>query len=139
MRFIIKTLTKKVFLDRIVNLLNDSFADCIFWWEVIMASMTCLCYFMWLVDPQRILIFGVLAPLCSTQYLIVSVISTLVKTGFENIAVAIYDSDWFWLNQHEKKVVLKILMLAQKPVAFSVGVFKEANLERFTYVSVTHE
>lgn len=101
-----------------------------------MASELCLFYIMFLVDRQRIMVFGVSAWLTSVQYLIISVISAYVKDAFEDIAVSIYDSDWFWLSQTEKKTVLKIMMVAQKPHAFSVGVFKEANLERFTDVSI---
>lgn len=100
-----------------------------------MASEVCLFVIMLLVDPQRIMVFGVSALLVSIQYLITSVISSNVKSAFEGIAVAVYDSDWYWLDQQEKKVVLKILMLAQKPKAFMVGVFAEANLERFYGVS----
>lgn len=100
-----------------------------------MAAMTCLMYIMWLVDPQRIIVYGFSTILTSTQYLIISIFSSYTKTGFEEIAVALYDSDWYWLNQKEKKDVLKVLILAQQPKTFSVGAFKNANLERFTDVS----
>lgn len=122
-------------MDRILDLLSDTFAGAIFGMEAVMTTELCLFYIMILVDPQRIKIYGFSTVLTSTQYLIISIISSYVKTAFEDIAVALYDSDWYWLNQNEKRDVLKILQLAQKPKAFPVGVFNEANLERFTDVS----
>lgn len=100
-----------------------------------MASEVPLFYVMFLVEPERLFVFGISALLTSTQYLIISIISSYTKSGFEDIAVSLYDSDWYWLSHKDKKSMLKIMMLAQKPQAFSVGVFAESNLERFTDVS----
>lgn len=105
-----------------------------FGWEAVMACDLCLFYMMVLFDPSRLFSYGSSALLVSTQYLIVSVISSRVKSGFENIAVALYGSEWYWLNKTDKKTILNIFMLSQKPFALSIGIFTEANLERFTDV-----
>lgn len=100
-----------------------------------MVSSLIICYIMFLVDPKRILVYGVSALLISTQYFVVSIISALLKEAFEDIAVSLYDSEWYWLEKGQRMSVLKIMMMAQTPQAFGVGMFYEANLERFTSVS----
>lgn len=100
-----------------------------------MFTEICLFYVILLVDPQRIMVFGISALLVCTQYLIVSIISSFIKAAFEDIANELYGSDWYWLNKQDKRDTLKVLMLAQKPKALSIATFTEANLERFTDVN----
>lgn len=100
-----------------------------------MFTEICLFYVILLVDPQRIMVYGISALLVCTQYLIVSIISSFIKAAFEDIANELYGSDWYWLNKQDKRDTLKVLMLAQKPKALSIATFTEANLERFTDVN----
>lgn len=119
---------------KILELFNETFAGNMLGWEAMMACYLCLFYIMSLIDPIRLFMYLMPAIMVSTQYLIVSVISAFVKSGSENIGVSLYGSEWYWLDKHDKKTMLNILMLSQKPFAFTVGVFTEANLERFTDV-----
>lgn len=71
----------------------------------------------------------------TTQYFIISTISTKIQDAYDEIRNALYCSKWYWMSINEQKTMRQIMMLAGEDKVLTVGIFGNANLERFTQVS----
>lgn len=89
---------------------------------------------MMLVNPTQLLGYGISSCLVASEYIVVCVLGMGLKAALQNIGTAIYGSNWHYLEAKDKKTVLKIIMISQKPITLKVGPFAEANLERLTGV-----
>ncbi|XP_063696363.1 uncharacterized protein LOC134827580 [Culicoides brevitarsis] len=67
----------------------------------------------------------------TSQYFLMSFISTRVQDSYSGISDAIYNSKWYAMNTSNKKTVLQVIQMAQNAKVMTVGGFGEANLERF--------
>lgn len=103
-------------------------------WELLIVLVDLTLFVMMHISRDMIFLMGPAGIMETTQYFCISIISAMIKDATENIGDAIYDSKWYWLSAKDKKDVLKILLLAQKPKALQIGPFGEASLERFTNV-----
>lgn len=99
-----------------------------------MVSSACIFFIMMLVNPTQLLGYGISSCLVASEYIVVCVLGMGLKAALQNIGTAIYGSNWHYLEAKDKKTVLKIIMISQKPITLKVGPFAEANLERLTGV-----
>lgn len=90
-------------------------------------------------DVTRSIPLFILSLVLYVQIFFVCLTGTLIQIGFEAIGRSIYLSQWYWLTPANRKVVVIIMIIANKARTLSVGKCKSANLERFTLVSFTTE
>lgn len=119
-----------------VEEINEIFKISILLWETVMTVASCMIYVLTLVDPARVLSFAPACTIASTQYLIVSLLSTLVKDALFDVGIKLYTSQWFLLSFNDRKSMMMILVMAQHSKTLTVGSFADASLERFTDVSL---
>uniref|UniRef100_A0A336LY69 Odorant receptor n=1 Tax=Culicoides sonorensis TaxID=179676 RepID=A0A336LY69_CULSO len=117
-------------LDRI----NFIFSSPIMIFEGQIVLTNCMVVVMLLVDRTRIIYFAIVNILVTFIYLLMSVISSVVKSGFEDVLTSLYTSKWYCLKIKDRKILNQILEMSQKPKALNVGFLSECNLDRFTNV-----
>lgn len=120
----------------LVTQLIKVYASSIMVCEWQMVSSACIFFIMMIVNPTQLMGYGISSCLVASLYVVVCVLGTALKTALQNIAFTIYDSNWYYLTAKDRKTVLKILMISQKPLTLKTGPFAEANLERLTGVSI---
>lgn len=91
-------------------------------------------YILYLFDPARALAFTPLLSGAVLQYFFVSLASSFVKDGIENVGSSIYGSKWYLLDISLRKDVVTMLQMTQKFKTYTVGLFGFSNLERFRQV-----
>lgn len=70
----------------------------------------------------------------TSQYFLMSFISTKVQDSYSRIGDSLYNSKWYALDKCDKRTILQIILMTQKDKAMKVGGFGESNLERFVKV-----
>lgn len=87
-----------------------------------------------MIDRGRMAAFTLACSICISQYLMVSLLSALVKDALLDVGVQIYMSQWYLLSVDDRKSVMMILLMAQRSKTLRVGIFGDASLDRFTDV-----
>lgn len=104
---------------------------------MIMASL--MLFILSLIDRGRMAAFTLACSITITQYVIVSLLSALVKDALQDIGVQICMLKWYQLPVDDHKSVMMILIMAQRSKTLRVGIFGDASLERFTDVRMLDE
>lgn len=115
--------------------INKIFSISILLWEVFMVIGACMLYVLSLIDPARIFSFAPACGIVIAQYLIVSLLSTLVKDALHDVGMRLYTSQWHFMAIQDRKSMMMILAMAQQSKTLTVWSFADASLERFTDVS----
>uniref|UniRef100_A0A336LUD7 CSON005022 protein n=1 Tax=Culicoides sonorensis TaxID=179676 RepID=A0A336LUD7_CULSO len=117
-------------LSKVIKLHSTS----IFLWETFMLSTHGTATIMIKMNPATILQLSLPLIIFTAQYLIISGFSSAIESSYDELSDAIYCSKWYLLPVKSQKIVLNIMVMAQKHVCLSVGGFADSNLERFTNV-----
>lgn len=99
-----------------------------------MVSMHSVAVILFLVDIST---FGITAlPVITLTlfYLFNSILSAAIQDGYSEISDSLYASNWYWMPKAERKMMWQVMLVAQQSKSFSVGIFGDSNLERFTDV-----
>lgn len=73
------------------------------------------------------------------QILFVCLAGSLIQIAFEEVGNSLYSSKWYWLAPANRKVMLTLMIVANKARCLSIGKCATANLDRFTLVSWIRE
>ncbi|XP_063697572.1 uncharacterized protein LOC134828522 [Culicoides brevitarsis] len=114
--------------------LNEIFNVPILLWEACMIMASCMYYVLSLVEPTRMISFTPASSICVFQYFIVSLLSTLVKDALHDVAMKLYESEWYKLPPKTLKDMLLVMAMSQRTKSLQVWSLSEASLERFTRV-----
>lgn len=94
----------------------------------------CLAFVVYKNDPSTLLLELGSVTTLTFQYGLVSKVSSEIEDSYKGIAIALYSSKWYLLPTSDRKTMLRIMMMAQRPKTIKVGIFGKCNLERFSQV-----
>lgn len=94
----------------------------------------CLAFVVYKSNPSTLLLELGSVTTLTFQYGLVSKVSSDIEASYEGIANALYTSQWYLLSTNDRKSMLPIMMMAQRPKTIKVGIFGKCNLRRFTDV-----